>query len=114
MAMMWIEVPTPPAGPAKTDAERRESRRTKVLLNVRVRPADPRAPEEVQPIRDFSRGGLYFTTLRKDYYSGQQLEIFFPYCATNRVIDRSSYARVARVERLDGSTWGVAVAYALR
>lgn len=114
MSATVLEAPAILREPAAPPRERRGSRRTKIHMMVRVCPEDPRLSDEVRPIRDFSRTGIYFTTLRDDYRAGQLLQVFFPYCPSSQNILRTSYARVVRVVKLSPARWGVAIEYLLR
>jgi hypothetical protein len=97
-------------GAAPRIGERRATRRLKLAQPVRIRPADPRYPEEVLATVNFSRRNLYFRTRAQHYYLGMHVEIVFPYRAGDPFVT-TIFGEVARLERLQGTTWGVAIKF---
>jgi hypothetical protein len=92
-------------------SEQRRHRRAKIAKPLRVRPSEPREdPFEEQLVSvNASRGGIYFTTRRADYYPGLRLFITFPFGASHDQMDCEYIARVVRVEPLPNDRFGVAV-----
>jgi PilZ domain len=95
------------AGGPAVRAERRREPRTRLARPVYVCPAIPSDGdfEEVRTMRDFSRGGFYFTTERASYAPGMQL---FTTPATG-CFNLEYLCVVLRVEPLPVGEYGVAV-----
>jgi hypothetical protein len=100
---------------AKQDpADARTRKRLKLCLPVHVRPFDARYMEieDVGQVVDFTRDGLYFTTLLPHYFVGMRLIVTFPF-GEKVSAHRKFLATVVRLEHLDNDNRGVAVRFLL-
>jgi len=84
----------------------RRSSRAKFSQTVRIRPADPRNPEELCATLNVSQGGMYFQAAANHYYPGMEVLV------TRNPDDgkqREEHASVVRVDQLEIGKVGVAV-----
>ncbi len=88
-------------------AERRREKRARVSKPVYVKPIQAESAdfEEVRTMKDFSRGGLYFTTERASYSAGMQLYVV----PAVGCLNFEYVGQVVRVDELPGGEYGVAV-----
>jgi CheY-like chemotaxis protein len=101
--------PTKPADappqPAATNTERRRRKRAKITAQVHVRGGigSVNTFEDLCTSIDVSRDGLLFTTIRKDYWVGQVLDVTFPYSSAATAINTAQRAKIVRMfENKDG------------
>jgi len=92
-------------------AEKRRSRRAKIVKPLRVRPSEPRDEHfEDNPVSiNASKEGIYFHTRRGNYYKGMRLFVTFPYTSVHDPMNCEYVAEVVRVEKLANGRYGVAV-----
>jgi hypothetical protein len=104
------KVSSVPAVKPRGDKRRRE--RLKLSLAAHVRPFDPRFREieDVVVVDNFTREGLYFTTLMMHYVVGMRLEITFPY-GENVVAHRKYLGAIVRLEDRGNGESGVSVRF---
>ncbi len=88
-------------------AERRRETRAQVSKPVYVKPIQAESSdfEEVRTMKDFSRGGLYFTTERASYSAGMELYVV----PAVGCLNFEYVGQVVRVDELAGGEYGVAV-----
>lgn len=100
---------TPNAAPMPKE-ERRQARRARIALRMRVRSADFRdgQVEQIAQTADASRKGFYFHTMLGHYYKGMRLRIIAPYHDHARGADSEEIAEVVRVDQRSGA-FGVAI-----
>ena len=102
----------PSARVSQSRPERRQQRRARVGLPVRLRPADLNCGDFDQVLATLNscRNGLYFKTVREHFYEGQRLRIVFPYNSAHDSVSASeAYGVVVRLDRLPDGQLGVAV-----
>jgi hypothetical protein len=106
-----ISNPAAPRVAPVADRERRQIRRARVSLELRIRPAafNDVTFDEVRSTKNVSRDGFYFFTPHDRYYEGMRLRIT-PASATLAEADWEKGGKVARVDRLDAG-FGVAVVF---
>jgi hypothetical protein len=92
---------------AKARPERRQERRQKGPRQVWIQGTDAHgAPvEEVQAMRDYSRGGFYFVSSLHGYFVGMRLHVIPSFGSLNL----EYIAEVVRVEPKPKMAYGVAV-----
>lgn len=111
-------IPVPVLVPRKErrkQADRRCRHRLELALPALIRPFEARhgrLEEEVRPVANFSRDGLFFTTWLEHYYPEMRLLVTFPYVSGNSV-HRIYFGKVVRLERLPKRGLGVAVRFLL-
>jgi hypothetical protein len=88
--------------------ERRQSPRENLSEPVRIRPCDPRSPEEVCPTLNVSRNGLYFMTATQHYVLGMNVFVTLNYRADDET-HREQIGDVVRSQKLGSGNWGVAI-----
>lgn len=102
----------PPSAPVKTQ-ERRHTRRAKLRMPVRVRPADgmDQKFEEVLATINASRANLYvISNASKNYYKQMRLRVTFPYDPTHdNSLTMEDTAEVMRLDHLPDGRVGVAI-----
>jgi len=104
--------PTNPTGaatlsskPIVTGTDRRRRKRAKITAQVHVRGGlgSVNMFEDLCTSIDVSRDGLLFTTMRKDYWVGQVLDVTFPYSSAATAINTAQRAKIVRMfETKDG------------
>jgi len=92
-------------------AEKRRSRRAKIVKPLRVRPSEPRDEhfEDLPVSINASKEGIYFHTRRANYYKGMRLFVTFPFTSPHDPMNCEYMAEVVRVEKLANGRFGVAV-----
>lgn len=99
-----------PSKPIITSTDRRRRKRAKITAQVHVRGGigTINTFDDLCTSIDVSRDGLLFTTMRKDYWVGQVLDVTFPYSLAATAINTAQRAKIVRMfETKDG---GAAVA----
>ncbi len=94
-----------PPQPAATNTDRRRRKRAKITAQVHVRGGigSVNTFEDLCTSIDVSRDGLLFTTIRKDYWVGQVLDVTFPYSSAATAINTAQRAKIVRMfENKDG------------
>jgi CheY-like chemotaxis protein len=94
-----------PSKSVVTNADRRRRKRAKITAQVHVRGGigTINTFEDLCTSIDVSRDGLLFTTIRKDYWVGQVLDVTFPYSSAATAINTSQRAKIVRMfETKDG------------
>lgn len=97
---------TKPKTPAAS-SDRRRRKRAKITAQVHVRGGigSVNTFEDLCTSIDVSRDGLLFTTIRKDYWVGQVLDVTFPYSSAATAINTSQRAKIVRMfETKDGKS----------
>jgi hypothetical protein len=103
--------PTPDSEPESDPSERRVAFRNRLALPIRVRVTTQGGPgEEITYTQNVSLAGIYFRTLER-YPEGSHLEVTYPYWTDPGSINREYPARIARLDRLSETAWGVAVEF---
>jgi hypothetical protein len=82
--------------------------RAKLSQPMRVRPHDPRCPEEICITLNVSRTGFYFETSLGHYFSGMDVYVTRNFHLGDPM-NREELGDVVRVERLETRKWGVAI-----
>jgi CheY-like chemotaxis protein len=83
--------------------ERRRRKRAKITAQVHMRGVNTPEPfEEICKSVDVSRDGLLVTSARAGYWTGQRLDVTFPYSAAAAALNSSQPAEVVRVVEQDG------------
>jgi CheY-like chemotaxis protein len=96
-----------PATPIVASTDRRRRKRAKITAQVHVRGGigSVNAFEDLCSSIDVSRDGLLFTTIRKDYWVGQVLDVTFPYSLAATAINTAQRAKIVRMfETKDGKS----------
>jgi PilZ domain len=98
---------TKPENTTASTPDRRREPRSRMARPVYVRPAAPDGDgfEEVRTMRDFSRGGFYFTTERASYSPGMRLHVI----PASGCFNLEYLGVILRVEPLQAGEYGVAV-----
>jgi CheY-like chemotaxis protein len=97
---------------APNGVDRRRRKRAKITAQVHIRAKNSaQAFEEVCKSVDVSRDGLLFTTSRKDYSRGQQLDVMFPYSSAAGSLNQAQVAEVVRVVDQPGNTFAIGVQF---
>lgn len=116
------DAPTIPAktGPASPTAnapqeqpERRQHRRTRLSLPVRLRTADidDGSFDQVLRTMNSSRSGIYLSVPKAKFHQQMRLRIVFPYTSEHDAIPASEvYGQIVRVDQLTNGRLGIAVA----
>jgi CheY-like chemotaxis protein len=95
--------PKPPA--ASTDRRRRKRAKITAQVHVRGGVGSVNTFEDLCTSIDVSRDGLLFTTIRKDYWVGQVLDVTFPYSSAATAINTAQRAKIVRMfETKDGKS----------
>jgi len=113
-ATNWPPFQLPEATGRRVPADNRTRKRIKVSLPVHVRPFDARFTEieDTAQVVDFTRDGLFFTTLMPHYFVGMRLIVTFPY-GDNVSAHRKFLGTIVRLEHLENDMRGVAVRFLL-
>lgn len=93
--------------PIATSPDRRRRKRAKITAQVFVRGGigSVNTFDDLCTSIDVSRDGLLFTTIRKDYWVGQVLDVTFPYSSAATAINTAQRAKIVRMfETKDGKS----------
>jgi hypothetical protein len=92
-------------------AEKRQSRRAKIVKTLRVRPSEPRDEhfEDLPVSINASKEGIFFQTRRETYYKGMRVFVTFPFTSAYDPMNCEYVAEVVRVEKLPNKRFGVAL-----
>jgi hypothetical protein len=92
-------------------AQKRRSRRAKIVRPLRVRPSDPKDEhfEDLPVSINASKEGIYFTSRREKYYKGMRVFVTFPFSSAHDPMNCEYVGEIVRVEKLPNSKYGVAV-----
>ena len=87
---------------------RRRSARVSVPIALRVRPVDfsDGSFEDVASTVNVSRGAMYVSTWRENYYAGMRLIITYPYIAKSTASAMPSFSAKRRTARAYGEQLG--------
>jgi PilZ domain len=103
----------PPAPSVRPEnVERRDKKRSKLKVPIRLRPSDPEQEQQFDQILktlNTSRNGLYLTAERSCYREGMRLFITFPYSATMPSLHSEYIGQVVRLDQLEDGHHGVAI-----
>jgi hypothetical protein len=106
-----LDASDPFIGAEVREGERRVSGRNQLALPIRVRcTTEQYQSDETTRTRNVSLSGLYFWT-QENYQIGSPLRVTYPYWTGPGSINREYSARVARLDRLPDTSWGVAVEF---
>jgi len=87
----------PQSTPASTDRRRRKRAKITAQVHVRGGIGSVNTFEDLCTSIDVSRDGLLFTTIRKDYWVGQVLDVTFPYSSAATAINTAQRAKIVRM-----------------
>jgi CheY-like chemotaxis protein len=87
----------PKATPSSTDRRRRKRAKITAQVHVRGGIGSVNTFEDLCTSIDVSRDGLLFTTIRKDYWVGQVLDVTFPYSSAATAINTAQRAKIVRM-----------------
>lgn len=92
-------------------AEKRKSRRAKIMKPLRVRPSEPRDEhfEDLPVSVNASKEGIYFHSRKANYYKGMRVFVTFPFTSVHDPMNCEYVAEVVRVEPLPNGKFGVAL-----
>ena len=95
--------------PARSQAERRSSRRCKITQLMRIRPSDPErnAFDDIRGTLSVSRTGVYFHSSEPEYEVGMRLFVTMPYSKEPAAMAREYLAEVVRRDPLPNGLFGI-------
>jgi hypothetical protein len=95
--------------PARSQTERRGSRRCKITQLMRIRPSDPERPafDDIRGTLSVSRTGVYFHSSEPEYQVGMRLFVSMPYSKEPAAMAREYLAEVVRREPLANGLFGI-------
>lgn len=95
--------------PARSQTERRGSRRCKITQLMRIRPSDPERPgfDDIRGTLSVSRTGVYFHSSEPEYQVGMRLFVSMPYSKEPAAMAREYLAEVVRRELLPNGLFGI-------
>jgi len=95
--------------PARSQTERRGSRRCKITQLMRIRPSDPEraAFDDIRGTLSVSRTGVYFHSSETEYEVGMRLFVSMPYSKEPAAMTREFLAEVVRRDPLPNGLFGV-------
>jgi PilZ domain len=103
--------PRNPASPnaARSQSERRASRRCKMKQLMRIRPSDPEREnfDDLRGTQSVSRTGVYFQTSEQGYEVGMRVFVTLPYLQDPTSPNREYLAEVVRKDPLANGLTGV-------
>jgi hypothetical protein len=113
MSSIFADLNAPPKAETPKIQERRNTRRAKVKMPVRLRPADGKDQkfEEVLATMNASRANLYVVSnSSKNYYKQMRLRVTFPFDpAHDNSLKMEDTAEVMRLDHLPDGRVGVAI-----
>jgi hypothetical protein len=104
---------SPTANAPEERQERRQHRRTRLSLPVRLRTAEMEDGSFDQVLRTMnsSRSGIYLSVPKAKFHQQMRLRIVFPYTSEHDAIPTSEeYGQIVRVDQLTNGRLGIAVA----
>jgi CheY-like chemotaxis protein len=110
---LFVKQITPEIIPEKAGIERRMRTRAKIDFRVHIRGSIGTldAFEDVVHSVDVTRDGLLLSTARSGYWSGEPLQVTFPYWSTPTAINRPRRATVIRCALMRNQHYGLAVKF---
>jgi hypothetical protein len=76
-----------------------------------VRASEGQSIDEVTDSQNVSRSGLYFATNNSSYKMHMPLKVTYPYWTQPGAINREYCAKIVRLDRRTGGSFGIAVEF---